>query len=101
MTITEQSSCDLGLIFAQTVNGSPYSGMGVINKLHEGIVPPFADVVGSRASSQGDVMDVPDGRLIGRWHPLTRIGGTDPSGCGGGCMRRYPPDTCRVEVINK
>ena len=23
----------------------------------------------------------------------TRIGGTDPSGHGGGCMRRYPPDT--------
>ena len=46
--ITEQGSCDQGLIFAQTVNGSPYSGMGVTNKLHEGIVPPFAHVVGSR-----------------------------------------------------
>ena len=68
-TITEQGSCDQGLMFAQTVNGSPYSGKGVTNKLHEGIVSPFADVVGSRASSQGDVIDVPDGRLIGRWHP--------------------------------
>ena len=67
--ITEQASCDQGLIFAQTVNGSPYSGMYMTIKLHEGIVPPFADVVGSTASSQGDVIDVPDGRLIGRWHP--------------------------------
>ena len=41
-TITELGSCVEGLIFAQTVNGSPYSGMGVTNKLHEGIVlePP-------------------------------------------------------------
>ena len=56
-TITEQGSCDQGLIFAQTVNGSPYSGMGMSNKLHEGIVPPFADVVGLDACKQSFVLN--------------------------------------------
>ena len=28
----------------------------------------FIDIVGSRASSQGDIVDIPDWRLIGRWH---------------------------------
>jgi len=53
--ITEQGSCEQGLIFAQTVNVSPYSGMGVTNKLHGGIVPAIAYNVGSETSSQGDI----------------------------------------------
>jgi len=54
-----------GLIFAKTVNGSPSSGMDMTNKLREG----FAEIVDSRASNQVYIMDVPDWRLIGSWHP--------------------------------
>ena len=56
--ITEQSSCEPGLIFVQNVNGSPHNGMGTANKLHEAIVTRFADNVGARASSQGDMKQI-------------------------------------------
>ena len=54
------------MTIVQTVNGYLYSGMGMINEAHECIIQHFTAVADFKAPSQGDAMDAPDGRLMGR-----------------------------------